>query len=109
MPRVGKSKVIDAGRSAGSAGSVLRFEVQALLWSLVVGVVVLPLAIWACGRLVIGDYVRDPLTGATGGVFTLLMDFLRGLASGSLAHWIVAAGPYALLLGWRLLRRLLQR
>lgn len=109
MPGVGKSKVKDAGRSADSGAGVLRFEVQALLWSLAIGVVVLPVAIWVCGRLVIGDYVRDPLTGSTGGVLTLLMDFMAGLAAGSLSHWIVAAGPYALLLAWRLLGRLLQR
>lgn len=108
MPRVNKSISKDpkAARK-GKSTSVLRFELGAFAVALVLGVLVLPSVIWVCGHFVIGDYVRDPLTGATGGPFALTLDYLKELAQGSVAHWLLAAGPYGLMLVWRGLRRAL--
>ena len=108
MPRVSKTIPQDKKTARkGTSPSVLGFELRALALALLLGVVVLPPVIWVCGHLVIGDYVRDPLTGATGGPLALTLDYLKGLAQGSQVHWLLAAGPYGLFLAWRVLRRLL--
>lgn len=69
---------------------------------LLIGMLLLPVAIWLVGDRLLGDY-------AHGGVGSLLADYYRGLAGGSLAFWIVAAGPYAAVWCVRLLRRGLRR
>ena len=108
MPRVNKTIPQDKQSARkGKPPGVLGFELRALALALLLGVAVLPSLIWVCGHLVIGDYVRDPLTGATGGPLALTVDYLKGLAQGSEVNWVLAAGPYALFLAWRLLRRLL--
>ena len=66
------------------------------------GLLVMPLAIWLAGLATLGPY-------ANGGFWALLGDFLRGLAEGSLACWIVLAGPYLFITLFRLLRLALQR
>jgi hypothetical protein len=68
---------------------------------LAVGLFVVPLLIWAVGRGVLGPY-------ADGGPFALLVDFLNGLKKGSAVYWLVAVGPYVLVMVlrafWHLLR-----
>ena len=66
------------------------------------GLLVMPLAIWLAGLAALGPY-------ANGGFWALLGDFVRGLAEGSLACWIVLAGPYLFFSLFRLLRLALQR
>jgi hypothetical protein len=66
--------------------------------ALVAGLVLLPLLVWVAGAVVLGPY--------RGGPWRLWLDYLALLGSGSLAAWILLLGPYALLLGFRLLRRL---
>lgn len=108
MPRVSKSIPPDKKSTRkGKSSSLLAYELRALALAVALGVLVLPSIIWVCGHLVIGDYVRDPLTGSTGGPLALTLDYLQALAQGSTAHWILAAGPYGLFLVWRALRRLL--
>jgi hypothetical protein len=108
MPRVSKTIPQDKKTARkGKSPSVLGFELRALALALALGVLVLPAVIWVCGHLVIGDYVRDPLTGATGGPVALTLDYLTALAQGSVPHWVLAAGPYGLFLAWRVLRRIL--
>lgn len=65
---------------------------------LLVGVLLMPTAIWLVGRAVLGPYTN-------GGLGSLLTNYFTGLAHGSLAFWLVAAGPYALVWCWRLMRR----
>ena len=68
---------------------------------LAVGLFIVPLLIWVVGRGALGPY-------PDGGPFALLVDFFNGLKSGSPVYWIVALGPYALVmvlrLGWSLMR-----
>jgi hypothetical protein len=83
-------------------------EILVLAAALVFGLVILPLAIWAGGRLVLGEYVRDPLTGATGGPLALWIDYLQALAHGSPGYWLACGGLYVIYLAVRLSRRLLK-
>ena len=79
------------------------------LWVLF-AVTILPLAIWTAGHVFLGDYVRDPLDpgpASHGGPFGLILDYLRGIVSGSPAHWLVLLGPYGLLWAYRVGRRLI--
>jgi hypothetical protein len=68
---------------------------------LLVAVTLLPLAIWGAGQVFLGDYLRDPTSGRTGGPLALLLDYLGGVLSGSPGHWFVLLGPYLILLGFR--------
>lgn len=65
------------------------------------GLFIVPLLIWVVGRAALGPYTD-------GGPFALLVDFFNGLKSGSPVYWIVAFGPYVLVmilrLCWRLMR-----
>lgn len=70
--------------------------------AVLLGLLVMPLAIWVAGLLTLGPY-------ANGGFWALLADFLRGLVEGSLACWIVLAGPLLFISLFRLLRHALQR
>ncbi len=72
------------------------------LGALVLGLLLMPLLLWAAGMLALGPY-------ANGGFLALLQDYLRGLGEGSQACWLVLAGPYLLLSLGRLLRLALQR
>lgn len=62
--------------------------------ALLVGLIVLPLMIYAAGQLTLGPYHN-------GGFGTLLKDFYQGLLQGSLAHWMVVLGPYLFLSAFR--------
>ena len=74
----------------------LAHELITLVLALVTGIVILPLAIYAVGRVLFGAYTRSA-TDATGySALALWSDFLAGLGHGSLAHWIIAVGPYLL-------------
>jgi len=69
-----------------------------LLWALIalpVGVLLLPPLIWLAGSRVFGAY-------AGGGARDLVDHFFRGLAQGQQAFWIVALGPYLVLIALRL-------
>ena len=83
-------------------------EITVLAAALGFGLLVLPLLIWAGGRLVLGEYIRDPLTGATGGPLALWIDYLQGLVHGSPGYWLACAGLYVIYLAVRLSRRLLK-
>ncbi|MDW8258009.1 MAG: hypothetical protein RML32_01040 [Gammaproteobacteria bacterium] len=92
---------------AGRAGGWLRRQSgwrRVALWCLagaLGGVVLVPWAIYAVGRLTLGAY-------ANGGPFALWADFFRGLADGMLAYWIAALGPLCLVivgLAWRKIRK----
>ena len=76
-------------------------ELALALLGVALGVLLMPLLVWAAGMLALGPY-------ANGGFGALLGDFLRGLAEGSLACWLVLAGPYLVLSLGRLLRLVLR-
>jgi hypothetical protein len=68
---------------------------------LALALTLLPLLIWSAGQIFLGEYLRDPSGGRAGGPFALVLDYLLGIASGSLAHWIALLGPYLLLVAVR--------
>ena len=78
----------------------LRRELLAASICLILGVLVMPCLIFACGRLILGPY-------AHGNLFALWHDFLQGLGTGSQVCWFIVLGPYALLWLWRAARELL--
>jgi hypothetical protein len=86
--------------SLGSLGRPQR-ELALALLGLLLGVLLMPLLVWLAGTVALGPY-------ANGGFSALLGDFLGGLAEGSLACWLVLAGPYLVLSLVRLLRLALQ-
>ena len=77
--------------------------------ALLFALTIVPLAIWLAGRVVLGDYLRDPADAELarhGGPLALFADYVHGLATGSAGYWAVLLGPYVLLLVFRLGRRL---
>lgn len=83
------------------SSSPLTRELLWLLACLIVGVTLLPIAVYYTGVRVLGPY-----TG--GGLWSFWGDFFRGLGHGGGPWWLIVAGPYALLLfvravraGWR--------
>lgn len=73
---------------------------------LLVAITLVPLAIWGAGQIFLGEYLRDPDSGRTGGPLALLVDYLGGVLSGSPGHWLVLLGPYLVLLAFRGVRTL---
>jgi len=76
----------------------LSHELMTLGLCLLLGLLLVPTAIFIVGRVVLGPY-------ANGGWPALMGDYFSGLAHASSAFWLVAAGPYALVWCWRLARR----
>ncbi len=74
--------------------ATLRRELLWVLIALPVGVLLLPPLIWLVGSRVFGAY-------AGGGTRDLVDHFFRGLAQGQEAFWIVALGPYLILIALR--------
>lgn len=91
------AKLLDSLRSLGRP----QRELALALLGLLLGVLLMPLLVWVAGTVALGPY-------ANGGFGALLGDFLRGLAEGSVACWLVLAGPYLVLSLVRLLRVALQ-
>jgi hypothetical protein len=76
-------------------------ELVTLGLCLAVALFILPLIIWAAGQAFLGEYVRDPSGTPTGGPLALWIDFLRGLAQGSLGYWLALLGPWLIVLALR--------
>jgi len=74
-------------------GNTTRLQRELLLFviMLVFGLFGVPLLISAVGLAVLGPY-------ANGGPAALLTDSFRYLAQGSLVYWVVAIGPYLMVL-----------
>jgi hypothetical protein len=75
--------------------ATVRREVLWLLIGLPMGVLLLPPLIWLLGSRVFGPY-------AAGNTRDLVDHFFRGLGQGQQAFWIVALGPYVVILTLRL-------
>ncbi|HEY6455198.1 MAG TPA: hypothetical protein VIY90_07935 [Steroidobacteraceae bacterium] len=73
----------------------LRRELLWVLIGLVVGLLLLPPAIWLIGSRVFGPY-------AAGNARDLVDHFYRGLTQGQQAPWIVVLGPYVAIVVLRL-------
>ncbi|HNR23163.1 MAG TPA: hypothetical protein PKL49_09075 [Steroidobacteraceae bacterium] len=77
--------------AAYRARSPLAREALLALIALIVGVTLLPLAVYYTGVEILGPY-------SEGGLWRFWGDFFKGLARGGLSWWLIALGPYALLL-----------
>jgi hypothetical protein len=77
-------------RDATGLVGALRRELIALGASLAVGLLLVPPLLWLAGARALGPY-------SGGGIAALFANFFRGLASGSLAFWLVALGPFLVL------------
>jgi hypothetical protein len=64
---------------------------------LLVALTLLPVAIFVAGQIFLGDYIRDPSGTPVGGLGSMWLDYLKGIASGSFGHWLVLLGPWVLL------------
>jgi|JRYI01.1.fsa_nt_gb hypothetical protein len=77
-------------------------EALVLFAALIVGLILLPPAVYYTGHEMLGPYAR-------GGLPQFWGDYLAGLVHGSLPGWLLALGPYACVmfgrgarLAWRL-------
>lgn len=107
MPPVNKALVGTWRRFHSLTG--LQRELVTFALALLFALTVLPLAIWLAGQFFLGDYVRDPAgpgLARHGGPLALVLDYMRGIARGSVGHWLVLLGPYALIWAFRVGRRL---
>jgi hypothetical protein len=76
---------------------------------LLLALTLLPVAIYIAGQMFLGEYARDPSGTPTGGLGALWIDYLRGIFSGSVGHWLVLLGPWVLLMAARGLLALARR
>jgi hypothetical protein len=90
------------GTSFGSLSRLQR-ELLFLGTGLVLGLLVIPAIIWLGGTLVLGPYAGG------GTIFSLIANFFKALVNGAPAFWLVALGPYVLILVARLLAATLRR
>jgi hypothetical protein len=78
-------------------------ELVTLGLMLLVALTLLPVAIWFAGQVTLGDYVRDPSGAPVGGFWAFWGDYVAGIASGSLGHWVAFLGPWLVLMALRLM------
>ena len=98
------NSLLGAWRSYRSRSGALR-EIITLALGLFTGLVILPFAIYICGRVLLGPYVRSHSDPTPAGPFTLWTDYVGELARGSLPHWLVLLGPYVMYLLFRIGRK----
>ena len=76
----------------------LRRELATLGLMLLLAVTLLPLAIYLAGQVFLGDYIRDPSGSPTGGFWSLWVDYIQGILTGSTGHLLTLLGPWLILL-----------
>jgi len=79
-----------------------KFEAMTLGLALLVGLLVMPALIYLAGRNTLEAYEH-------GGVFSLYLDFFKGLVGLRPSCWIVVLGPYVFLSLVRLFRLILRK
>jgi hypothetical protein len=98
----------DHWRSYRALPSMQR-ELVTFALMLLLALTLLPVAIYSAGQIFLGEYVRDPAGAPTGGLGALWVDYLGGIFSGSVGHWLVLLGPWLLLMAARGLLALARR
>jgi hypothetical protein len=86
-----------------------RRELATLALALAFGLFAMPPLIWLAGHQTLGDYARSYSGTPTGGPFALWVDFVRGLAGGSLGYWTVLLGPWVIWKWFRISTALVMR
>ncbi len=79
----------------------MKKEITLLLISVLVGIIVLPIAIYLVGNLVFGEYGND-------GYSRFFIDILAALSKGTGAIWFLILSPYIVLQILRLTRHTLR-
>ena len=102
------AKVISKSKQAYQRQKGAGREIANLLLALAFGLVLLPPLIWIGGRIVLGEYIRDPLNPEAGGPFALWADYIAALAHGHLGYWLAFTGAYLVYLSVRLSRHFLK-
>jgi hypothetical protein len=74
-----------------------------------VSLTIVPACIWFAGQYFLGDYLRDPAGGRTGAWPAFMRDYIAGLGTGSMGHWLVLLGPYLMLVLYRVWRKSLRK
>lgn len=82
--------------------SLLVREGALLVAALLLGITLIPVAVYFTGHEVLGDY-------AGGGLFRFWGDFFLALYRGQLPWWLLALGPYALVMFTRATRAAFRR
>lgn len=80
----------------------LTFEAVTLGFALLVGLLVMPALIYLAGRYTLSAY-------GNGGVFSLYLDFFKGLFEPRASCWVVLIGPFVFLTLFRLFRLTLRK
>ena len=80
----------------------LSFEALTLGLAILVGLLVMPALIYLAGRYTLDAY-------ANGGVFSLYLDFFKGLFQPRASFWVVVIGPFVFLCLFRLFRLILRK
>lgn len=80
----------------------LTFEAVTLGFALLVGLLVMPALIYLAGRYTLSAY-------GNGGVFSLYLDFFKGLFEPRASCWVVLIGPFVFLTLFRLFRLALRK
>ena len=81
---------------------VFIFEAVTLGVALLAGLLVMPALIYLAGRYTLKEY-------ANGGVFSLYLDYLKGLVEFRPSCWVVLFGPFVFLCLVRLFRLILRK
>lgn len=85
------SNPFSSGMQAWRRQSSLVRELLLFAVALLVGIVAIPIGVYVVGAAVLGTY------GTGDSLWTFWGDYLSGLGTSSLAHWLLALGPYVLL------------
>lgn len=85
------------------ASSAVKFELVLAMTLLAIGMLVLPIAVYWVGQLVIGPYEND------GGVVGLIGAIWDDLGRGSPAAWILVLSPYVVIQLFRVSFKLMRR
>lgn len=76
-------------------------ELVTLALMLLLALTLLPVAIWFAGQVFLGEYIRDPSGAPVGGFGAMWLDYVKGIASGSMGYWLAFLGPWLLLMAAR--------
>jgi len=92
------------GRARGYYFSLSRpkFEALTLAIAMLVGLVIMPVLIFIVGSYALKSY-------AHGGLFSLFVDFYKGLVDLRPSCWIVLIGPFVFLTLFRICRHVLRK
>ena len=88
--------LLDRARRSLTIQSRIGLELALFGTALLIGLIVVPLAIWLVGNRILGPYPHGSNPHA--GPMALLGDFFVGLSQGAISFWVVALGPALIIL-----------